>query len=169
MGDRLTRIHPPQNVVEADDVFTHDNLHFVRELTERFETLEGVRDVNSLTNILDMKKTGDGLEVGKLLPQDRIPSDLDELKQLRDYTLSKEMYTEGLISPDGQHTVIVCRLEEGTNKQEVATELQSIGDELRDGRMLYYGGMPMSIPSGIPGGWVIMVGSSVIRDFAPVP
>ncbi len=125
------------------NVFTHDNLALIRKLTKEFEGLEGVRDVISLSNIMDIKKVEGGIEVGKLLPEDHIPKDPKELTSLREYTLSKSMYTGSVVSEDGGYSVIVCRIQEKADKTEVAIQIKEIGEKLRGNVKLYYGGFPM--------------------------
>ncbi|NOZ86182.1 MAG: MMPL family transporter [Deltaproteobacteria bacterium] len=134
--------------IEAEEgdplgVFSRENLSLLRRLTRAIAKTDGVRQVNSLTNILDIKKTDSGLEVGKLLPRDKIPADPARLKALRDYTLSKSMYKDNLVSADARYTVVVARLQPGVNKQVVAAAIKKTSRQVAGTRKLYFGGLPM--------------------------
>ena len=67
-GSRLAVV-----ALESEDVFTRRTLETVDQLTERFRLIDGVRYVTSLTNIIDIRKVDDWLEVGKLIDPARIP------------------------------------------------------------------------------------------------
>ncbi|MCK5329669.1 MAG: MMPL family transporter, partial [Candidatus Latescibacteria bacterium] len=129
--------------LEGEDVFSYEALTKIRTLTRAFEEVEGVTNVMSLTNILDIKKTEDGLEVGKLIDKRRVPQDKSELEKLRAYTLSKEMYVGSLISEDGRMTTILCRVREDVNKDEVGRKIRDITEQERGNLKAYYAGVPL--------------------------
>lgn len=128
--------------LETDDVFNAATLQRIRKLTEAYEGLEGVRDVVSLTNILDIKKIKGGLEVGKLVDVHKMPETEAELKALKDYTLSKKMYRGNLVDSSGTVTVILCRVEEKADKAKVAKAIMRTTDEIKGSEKVYYAGMP---------------------------
>ncbi len=130
-------------MVEAEDVFNAETLTLIRDLTEAYEGLERIAYVTSLTNVLDFKKTEWGLEVGKLIPGGDIPEVKEELKRLRDYVLSKEMYVKNLVSEDGKSTVIAIRLKHGVYEFDVTREIRKITEPIaKDSGQISYGGMP---------------------------
>jgi len=138
--------------LETDDVFNAATLQRIRKLTEAYEGLEGIRDVVSLTNILDIKKIEGGLEVGKLVDVDKMPepqavtpAQAAELKALKDYTLSKKMYRGNLVSSDGTVTVILCRVKEKMNKVNIAKAIMRTTDGIKGDEKVYYAGMPLQM------------------------
>ncbi|MCK7509026.1 MAG: hypothetical protein MZV70_36660 [Desulfobacterales bacterium] len=62
---------------------------------------EGVSTVTSLTNIIDIKSTEEGIEVGKLVDEYNLPQTQDELDSLKKYVLSKDLYKGSIVSEDG--------------------------------------------------------------------
>ena len=60
--------------LESENVFSLQTLETADHLTERFRLIEGVRYVTSLTNIIDIRKVDDWLEVGKLVDPARARS-----------------------------------------------------------------------------------------------
>ncbi len=142
------------------DVFNYRTLRRVKDLTAIFEGLDGITNVMSLTNIIDIKKIGGGIEVGKLIEEDKIPQSKEELKRLREYTLKKEMYTGNLVSSDGTVTTIICRIKEGIDQYKAATELRKITDDFyrqegMDKEEVYYAGMPFQM---------VFINDMIVRD-----
>ncbi len=131
--------------LETDDVFNAATLQRIRKLTEAYEGLEGVRDVVSLTNILDIKKIEGGLEVGKLVDIHKMPETEAELKALKDYTLSKKMYRGSLVDSSGTVTVILCRVNEKMNRGNIAKAIMQATDGIKGGERVYYAGMPVQM------------------------
>ncbi|HDH96740.1 MAG TPA: hypothetical protein ENF73_03325, partial [Proteobacteria bacterium] len=129
--------------LESDDIFTYETLSTIDKMTEAFEALDEVKQVNSLTNIIDIKKVEGGLEVADLIPE--VPKDPEELARLKEYTLSKEMYRNRLVSEDARYALIMIRLREEANNIEVAKKLKEISGELAPSYKLYFSGEPMAM------------------------
>src|SRR3989339_990825 len=56
-------------VLESDDIFKTEILFHVKQITDSLKITPGVSSVTSLTNILDIKSTVDGIEIGKLVDE----------------------------------------------------------------------------------------------------
>ncbi|NOZ69959.1 MAG: MMPL family transporter [Deferribacteres bacterium] len=130
-------------VLIEDDVFTPRTLKLIQNLTAAYEELDGVAYVTSLANVLDFRETEWGLEVGRLIRRGKIPQNEEDLKKLRDYVLSKEMYVKKLVSEDGKSTVIVVRLKQGVSEFAVTKEIGRLtGTIAPRPERISYGGMP---------------------------
>jgi len=127
--------------LESDDIFSYETLSTIKRMTEAFEALDDVKQVNSLTNIIDIKKVEGGLEIADLIPE--VPKEPRELARLKEYTLSKEMYRNRLVSEDARYALIMIRLREDANNIEVAKEIKKMSKELAAGYKLYFSGEPM--------------------------
>ncbi|CUS87183.1 hypothetical protein JGI20_01104, partial [Candidatus Kryptobacter tengchongensis] len=68
-GGNLTAIV----AIETDDVFNHKTLTEIYNLTEKLKYVDGVSYVTSLTNVIDIKGTDEGIEIGRLINE--IPED----------------------------------------------------------------------------------------------
>ncbi len=147
--------------LEADDVFDYQTLQTINRLTEKFKQVPGVASVTSLTDILDIRGVAGGLEVGRLIDKNNIPRNPDELKRIREYTLSKDMYNGRIVSPDGRITIIIARIQQKADKQAVAQEIQRIARQEARGYRLYFSGLPMQM---------IEINNIILRDmFRLVP
>ncbi len=142
--------------LESENVFNRRTLETVDQLTERFRLIDGVRYVSSLTNIIDIRKVDDWLEVGKLIDPARFPLGEQELEDLRAYTLGKDMYKGRLVSADGQATVIVCKLEEGADESLVAAEIRRAVSVNQPVDKVYFAGLPFQLDE---------ISRLVIQDF----
>ena len=133
--------------LESDDAFSHANLARVADITRRFKETDEVAYVTSLTNVLDIKKTEWGLEVGKLIGKNAIPEDSAALRKLREYTLSKSMYRGNLVSEDGTIAVVVARLKDGADKVTTGRQMRKIVEATQGSQKVYYAGIPFQMVS----------------------
>ncbi|MBL7075300.1 RND family transporter [candidate division KSB1 bacterium] len=131
--------------LETDDVFNYKTLNRVNTIIERFKRLDEVSHVMGLTDILDIKKTEWGLEISKLIDKHNIPQTPEELKSLREYTLSKNMYRGSLVSADGEVTLVIARLREEVDKIAIGRQLKKIIAETPGDEKIYYGGLPFQM------------------------
>lgn len=131
--------------LEADDVFEYKTLLTIDSLTEKFRQIPGVATVMSLTDVLDIRSVEGGLEVGRLIDKNNIPSDPDTLRKIKQYALSKDMYNGRIISPDGRITIIIARLQQHADKQAIAERIQQISRKEAGKYKLYFSGLPMQM------------------------
>ncbi len=134
--------------LEADDVFRRDILGAMRGFARKAETLDGVDSVLCLTEMLDIKKTTGGIEVGDLFAPGELP-DQTEIDARRGYIMGKEMYTGIFVSPSGRMAVILVRLTGNgdVDRVELGQELRGMAEEVFSGTgvKLYYAGLPFQI------------------------
>jgi len=145
VGDKFGGNSLAMVALESDNAFSYANLTRVNEITRKFKEMNEVSNVMSLTDILDIKKTEWGLEVGKLIDNNNIPKDPEELKRLRNYTLSKDMYRGSLVSNDGKIAVIVARLKEDADKIATGRQMRKIVESTAGKQKIYYGGIPFQM------------------------
>src|SRR4030043_2473887 len=60
-------------IIETDNIFTAEALDHIRQITDTLSETENISSVISLTNTVDVRSEGDGLEIGKLIDEDNIP------------------------------------------------------------------------------------------------
>ena len=145
VGDKFGGNSLAMVALETDDIFDYETLNRVSGITQKFKEIDEISHVMSLTDILDIKKTEWGLEVGKLIDEDNIPQDFEELKKLREYSLSKDMYRGSLVSEDGKITVIIARLKEGIDKIAIGRKMKKTVEEIPGKEKIYYGGIPFQM------------------------
>ena len=129
--------------VKTDNVFTYPVLNFINQLDERYSQIKGVTSTTSIINIVDIKDTGGGIEIGKLVDKDNIPKNKEILSKLKNYVMSKEIYRGKIVSDDGKTTLVICRLAQDANKVDVAKEIKKTTEEMKGSFKLYYSGYPM--------------------------
>ncbi len=96
-----------------DGVFNKKAINTIMELTYEFEDIDGVEDVNSLTNYPYMSDSDDNFKVEDFI------EDFDNLKQKRKIALQDKLILNQLISRDGKTTAISVKLSEelGSNEE----------------------------------------------------
>lgn len=130
-------------VLETNDIFDAEVIERIRTLTDSVKFTQGVSSVTSLTNILDIKSSEWGIEIGKLVDEYDLPSTREELDSLKAYVFSKEMYKGAIVSDDGTATAILFTLLPDADNQAVAKEIKSKVEKLDIPEKLYFGGLPM--------------------------
>lgn len=128
--------------LETDDVFNQRTIQNINYLTNTFKQVSGVQYVMSLTNILDIKSTEEGIEIARLIDEYNLPSTEEELRTLKKYTLARDIY-KGIVSRDARVTLIVCRL--ATGGMEIARELKKIVEDTELTEKYYFAGLPFQM------------------------
>ncbi len=131
--------------LSGKDVFEEDMLQNVRQITDSLRRVEGIGHVTSLTNVINIRGSDFGIEIGRLIDEYEIPSDSLILDSLKRYTLSKDMYRGNLVSEDATATVIAGKIRNGFNHAEVVEEIREKLSDLPFKDMIYYGGMPHTL------------------------
>ncbi|MCK4667745.1 RND family transporter, partial [Candidatus Dependentiae bacterium] len=131
--------------IESDDIFDLETIKSINILTNKFKVLPGVSYVTSLTNVLDIKKLEDGFEIGKLIDEFNLPKNPEDIKNLKQYTLSKDMYRGRIVSENSTATLIVCRLNDNVDKVDTARKIKQLVQEEGLKQKVYYGGIPFQM------------------------
>ncbi len=130
--------------IESDDVFKPDILKEIYTLTESLKYVDGISYVTSLANIIDIKGGEEGIEIGKLIDEDRIPRTAEEAESLKRYVLSKDIY-KNIVSRDGRVALILCKLIDGVDKIKVARQIKKVVESSNIKSKVYYGGLPFQM------------------------
>ena len=132
--------------IEADEIFQKDIIHNIQEITSDIQMLDGVSYVTSITNVLNMKDDEfGGIEIGKLIDEYELPESLEELQKIKEYTLSKDMYSGRLISEDSKTSLIVCRMDVEADKIQTAHQIKEIINKKDLTAKVLYGGIPFQL------------------------
>jgi len=128
----------------ADDVFTPATLAGLARLTERIRAVDGVREVLSIANALNVRGSEGGLEIA---PFFRTPPESPEaLEALRREVLGNPIYAGSLISRDGRAAAVVVSFVEMSNREFLARRLDvrvaAIAEEERGGDQVWITGGP---------------------------
>jgi hydrophobe/amphiphile efflux-3 (HAE3) family protein len=132
-------------VLETDDVFKTDVLQHIKQITDSLRITIGVSTVTSLTNILDIKSSEWGIEIGKLVDEYDLPDEQSELDSLKNYTFSKDMYKGAIVSEDGTATVIMFTLLQDADMQTTANKIKNTVEALNLPEKVYFGGLPFML------------------------
>lgn len=130
-------------VLETSNIFDKEVIEQVKQITDSVRYTQGISSVTSLTNILDIKSTEDGIEISKLVDEYDLPATQAEFDSLKNYIFSKEMYRGAVVSDDGTTTAIMFTLLPDADNQVVAKEVKSKIENLNLSGKLYFGGLPM--------------------------
>ena len=130
-------------VLETNDVFKAEVIQRIKQITDSLKYTNGVSSVTSLTNILDIKSSEWGIEIGKLVDEYDLPVEQSQLDSLKNYVFSKEMYRGAVVSEDGTATAIMFTLLPDADKQAVAKEIKDKIEALDLPETIYFGGLPM--------------------------
>ncbi len=137
-----------------EGIFNYNSLKIIKDITDKISELDGVVHVNSLTKIIDIREIEGGVEVSDLI-QDEIPESPEEIKKLKNYVLSKDMYRGSIVSEDGTATVIMARISEDADKFTVAKQIKDIIDKNKKNMKVYYTGIPI---------WMVFINNIIIND-----
>jgi len=145
IGEEYGGSHTVMVAVHSQNIISYPVLTLIRDLTEKYRTIQGVSTVTSLLNIIDIKDSGWGIEVGNLIDEDKIPKSEKELDELKDYIFSQDIYPGKIISEDGTTSLIICRLDPGFNKVETAKLIKKVTEQMKGKVDVYYSGYPIQM------------------------
>lgn len=98
-------------LVEADDVFSHEALTYIRSLSDDLKTnLPFVDDIVSLTNV-EYLEIVDGTLYVRNLVDDKIPEAERELAEIRRKALAKPIYRNRILTGDGRNAGILIGID----------------------------------------------------------
>jgi len=129
-------------VLETDNVFKTEVLQHIKQITDSLRIIPGISTVTSITNILDIKSSEWGIEIGKLVDEYDLPDEQPELDSLKNYVYSKEMYKGAIVSEDGTATLVMFTLLPDADVQEIAQTVKSIVNAMNLPETVYFGGLP---------------------------
>jgi len=133
--------------LETENVFNTSTLEHIRQITDSLEIIPGVGTVTSLTNIIDIKGSDWGIEIGNLVDKYDLPDTEAELDTLQAYTMSQEMYRGTLVSEDATFTAVLVKILEGHDKITVASAVMEKVEAMDLPEKVYFGGMPFAFKS----------------------
>lgn len=134
-------------ILECEHVFKPEVLSHVRQITDSIKDMEGISSVTSLTNIMDIKSTEDGIDIGRLIDENNLPQTTAEMEQLKKKVLSNELYKGSIVSDDGTATIIVFTLFDDADIQTVAAAVKAKSEAFHFPEKVYYAGSPMLVTS----------------------
>ena len=129
-------------VLKTDDVFQTKVLEHVKQVTDTLKITKGINTVTSLTDIIDIRSSEWGIEIGKLIDEYDLPTTPQALDSLKKYVFSKDMYSGSIVSKDGTATLVIFTLTDGADKQEVARIVKKKTEAMNLPEKLYFGGLP---------------------------
>src|SRR5262245_5163364 len=131
--------------IAGDNLLSPIELAQVRELTHELEGIPGVKRVMSLTNVKDVRGSGDEVLVSPLISEDGKGIDLQELRaRIR----SNPLYVRNLISSDERTLAVLVFLEEFGQKEsllqgrEVTRQVRAITQRILGERGTFISGLP---------------------------
>jgi predicted RND superfamily exporter protein len=133
--------------METENLFTHTNLLALRRVTDRIRQLPGVREAESLVNVISFRYVPEDewVEVRRCI--DEIPSHPDELADLRARALADPLYRKTIVSRDGRSGAINVTFQAMSDGEFVSLDLDGrirriLSDEGHEGRRFYVAGRP---------------------------
>ncbi len=141
--------------LRTDEIFTERTLRHIAALTDTFRTIEGVRSVTSLTNILDIRESDLGVEITKLIDQYNLPDTPEELLAIKQYALGKDMIRGRILSKDSRTTLIVARLAQDADEVKTAARLRAAVRTRELPEQTWFAGFPFQM---------LQISEMVVRD-----
>ncbi len=130
-------------VLETDNIFKTKVLEDIKQITDTLKYTEGVSTVTSLTDIINIKNSDGGIEIGKLIDEYDLPTTQPELDSLKNYVLSKEMYKGAIVSADGTSAIVMFTILDNTDVQLIAKNIRKKVQAMNLTEKIYFGGLPM--------------------------
>lgn len=145
IGDQFGGNNIGMIVLETDDVFKTEVLEHIKQVTDSLKITPGVSSVTSLTNVLDIRSSDWGIEIGKLIDEYSLPRSKQALDSLQNYVFSKDMYKGAIVSEDGSATIILFTLLPDADMHSVALGIKETVENIHLPETIYFGGLPFML------------------------
>lgn len=132
-------------ILETDNIFNAEVIQHVQQITDTLSMMDGISIVTSLTNIMEIKGSDFGIEVGKLVDEYELPETQTDLDNLRNRVFEKEAYIGSIVSENETSTLIMFTLVDGSDPQTVARTVREKIASLNLKEKVYYAGSPMLV------------------------
>ena len=128
----------------ADDVFTLDTFRRINRITHRIEDVEFVHHVISLTNALDIRSTGDDIDIAPFI--DAITDNPEQASETRQRVLANPIYAGSLVSMEGDATAIIVYFNDISDrefiKRGIHDRIVDIVNEEKGNNQAWFTGSP---------------------------
>jgi predicted RND superfamily exporter protein len=145
LGEQFGGFEIGMITIETDNIFNKEVLQHIRQISDSLRTIKGISSVTSLTSIIDIRGDEFGIEIGPLVDEYDLPETDEELADLRNKVLSRDMYRGVIVSEDATASLIVFNLAEESDTKEVANLVKDKIGSLKLPENIYYSGSPMMV------------------------
>jgi predicted RND superfamily exporter protein len=121
-------------------VFHPESLLLVQQITGELEGTEGLFQVISLLNVIDIRKIDDGIQVGDLIQE--IPDTDDGMTELKEYVLGQERYVDSIVSRNARFTALIIHIDSAYDELKVAGTIIERVKGIAGDQPCYFGGDP---------------------------
>jgi len=145
IGEQFGGFEMGMIIIETEDIFKTQVLEHIKQITDSIKLTEGVYSVNSLTSIIDIRGDDWGVEIGELVDEYEIPETEEDLANLRNRVLSKDMYKGVIVSNDATSSLIVFTILEEAEAKDVAKEVKEKVLAMNLPEHIYFSGSPFMV------------------------
>ena len=89
IGDKFGSNSLGMVAVETNNIFSLEVLQHIKQITDTIKYTEGVSTATSITNIIDIKSSDWGIEIGKLIDEYDLPETAKDLLKLKTGSFKK--------------------------------------------------------------------------------
>ena len=132
-------------ILETDNIYQPAVIEHIQLITNTLTEIDGISSVSSLTNIINIKGSEYGIEIGKLVDEYELPTTAEAFEKLRTNILNNPMYKGSIVSEDETASLIVFNIENDGNVNQIAKEVINKTTALEIPEKLYYIGSPMLV------------------------
>ena len=132
-------------ILETDNIYQTSVIEHIRAITDTVGKIKGISSVSSITNIINIKGSEFGIEIGRLVDEYELPKTDEDFDILRSNIAANEMYKGSIVSDDETSCLVVFTLDDSANVNEVARSVLDKTQALGLPEKLYYIGSPMLI------------------------
>jgi len=124
-----------------ENIIDPESLEHVHALTTRLDTIRGVTQVRSITNIEEIRGEGMTIEIAQFMP--RLPESQQEAIRIREKLESHGRYLGTLVSEDYQYAIIMAQLGIEADQNRVVAQIQSVRESMDLPEETYITGSPV--------------------------
>ncbi len=127
----------------VDNLFSFEELKFLKEFTDNLEKIRDVEEVISLTNALKVRGEKETINISPLI--EKIPERQEEIEKLKEEIINDELYVGNLVSLKTDTVAIVLRLadrDDNLMRQRIMDTIRKIFKDHSGNKEFHVAGIP---------------------------
>ena len=130
-------------MLEDDEIIDASSIKKIEKMTSELETIEGVNEVKSLTNIEKIEGSVSGIEVNEFIKS--LPENKRDSQKIKEDLLNHDQYLGKIVTKDFKSTMLLAEIEDEDKPEAVVNRIQAALKKYEGPEKIHITGSPVMV------------------------